>query len=227
MERTTMTDLPRLVAVVFDLDGLIVNSEDVYEQADVEVLRRRGKVYDDALRSQMMGRPTAESLRKMIDWHALDDSVELLDAERSQLRDKLLESSLAPMPGLVDLLAVLETHRIPKAIATSGHRAYAGEVLGRLDLHTRFEFVLTAEDVVDGKPAPDVYELAAQRLGLAPPQTMVLEDSENGCRAGVAAGAFTVAVPNRHTRGHDFAGVRFVAESLADPRIRQALGIAI
>jgi len=56
-----MTDLPRLAAVVFDLDGLVINSEDVYEQADVEVLRRRGRVYDAELRSQMMGRPTAES----------------------------------------------------------------------------------------------------------------------------------------------------------------------
>ena len=218
-----MTDSPRLAAVVFDLDGLIVNSEDVYEQADVEVLRRRGKIYDDDLRSQMMGRPTSESLRKMIQWHALEDSVELLDAERSKLRDTLLEASLAPMPGLVDLLAALEAARIPKAIATSGDRAYAADVLGRLDLHARFKFVLTAEDVLHGKPAPDVYQLAAQRLGLTPPQTMVLEDSENGCRAGVAAGAFTVAVPNRHTRGHDFAGVEFVAETLADPRILQTL----
>jgi len=218
-----MTDSPRLAAVVFDLDGLIVNSEDVYELADVEVLRRRGKVYDDELRSQMMGRPTAESLRKMIQWHALEDSVELLDAERSQLRDTLLEASLAPMPGLLELLGVLEAARIPKAVATSGHRACAADVLARLDLHARFEFVLTAEDVGHGKPAPDVYRLAAERLDLAPQQTMVLEDSENGCRAGVAAGAFTVAVPSRHTRSHDFAGVEFVADTLADPRIRRAL----
>jgi len=221
-----MTDTPRLAAVVFDLDGLMINSEDVYEQADVEVLRRRGKLYDAELRAQMMGRPTADSLRRMIEWHALEDSVELLEAERSLLRDKLLEMSLAPMPSLLELLSTLEAARIPKAIATSGHRAYAAEVLGRLDLHTRFEFVLTAEDVVHGKPAPDVYQLAARRLGLAPPQTMVLEDSVNGCRAGVAAGAFTVAVPNRHTRDYDFTGVEFVAETLADPRILHALALA-
>jgi HAD superfamily hydrolase (TIGR01509 family) len=221
-----MTDTPRLAAVVFDLDGLMINSEDVYEQADVEVLRRRGKLYDAELRAQMMGRPTADSLRRMIEWHALEDSVELLDVERSLLRDKLLEMSLAPMPSLLELLSTLEAARIPKAIATSGHRAYAAEVLGRLDLHTRFEFVLTAEDVVHGKPAPDVYQLAARRLGLAPPQTMVLEDSVNGCRAGVAAGAFTVAVPNRHTRDYDFTGVEFVAETLADPRILHALALA-
>lgn len=221
-----MTNSPRLSAVVFDLDGLIVNSEDVYEQADAEVLRRRGKTYDPELRAQMMGRPTAESLRRMIEWHALEDSIEQLDAERTALRDKLLETSLEPMPGLVDLVADLEATGLPRAIATSGTRDYAREVLGRLDIHAKFAFVLTAEDIVHGKPAPDVYLLAAEKLGLAPAAVMVLEDSENGCRAGVAAGAFTVAVPNRHTSAHDFDGVAFVAETLADPRIRGALSLA-
>jgi HAD superfamily hydrolase (TIGR01509 family) len=221
-----MTDAPLLSAVIFDLDGLIVNSEDVYEQADVEVLRRRGKVYTADLRAQMMGRPTAESLRKMIEWHALEDTLELLEAERSLLRDKLLDESIEPMPGLHQLLGALDAAQIPKAIGTSGHRSYVTYVLDRLGLQARFQFALTSEDVVYGKPAPDVYQLAAAKLGFAPAQTMVLEDSVNGCRAGVAAGAFTIAVPNRHTRDYDFTGVRFVAETLADPRILQALGIA-
>ncbi len=221
-----MHKLPKLAAVVFDLDGLIVNSEDVYEQADVEVLRRRGKVYDAELRAQMMGRPTAESLKKMIEWHSLEDSLELLDAERSLLRDKLLELSLAPMSGLLDLLVALEAAGIPKAIATSGHRSYAANVLNRLELQTRFEFVLTSEDVSRGKPAPEVYQLAAYNLGLLPAEIMVLEDSVNGCLAGIAAGAFTVAVPNHHTCGYDFSGVQFVADTLADRRILRALTIA-
>jgi pseudouridine 5'-phosphatase len=221
-----MSETHQLAAVVFDLDGLIVNSEDVYEQADVEVLRRRGKVYDAELRARMMGRPTTESLRAMIEWHALEDTVELLEAERSLLRDTLLEESIEPMPGLAGLLERLEAADIPKAIATSGHRSYAAYVLERLDLHARFQFVLTSEDVVHGKPAPDVYLLAASRLGFAPEQIMVLEDSVNGCQAGVAAGAYTVAVPNRHTRDYDFAGVKFVADTLADPRILSALDAA-
>ena len=212
-----MTDRPRLAAVVFDLDGLIVNSEDVYEQVDVEVLRRRGKVYDAALRARMMGRPAAESLRVLIERHALEDSVEVLEAERSLLRDTLLETAIEPMPGLHDLLHAFEAGRKPKAIATSGTRSYAAGVLDRLELHARFEFVLTAEDVVHGKPAPDVYQLAAARLGVGPAEIMVLEDSMNGCRAAIAAGAYTVAVPNRHTREHDFSGVAFVADTLADP----------
>jgi pseudouridine-5'-monophosphatase len=217
---------PKLTAVVFDLDGLIVNSEDVYDQADVEVLRRRGKVYEASLRERMMGRPTEESLRIMIEHHALDDTPDALDLERSILRDKLLESLLEPMPGLLPLLTALEAAGVPTAIATSGRPAYVEHVLGRLKLHSWFQFFVTAKDVARGKPHPDIYELAAARLGVATTQTMVLEDSANGARAGVAAGAFTVAVPNRHTMGHDFTGVQFVADTLADTRIRAALGIA-
>lgn len=220
-----MSHAPQLDAVVFDFDGLIVNSEDVYHQADTELLRRRGKVYEPTLRERMMGRPTEESLRVMIEHHALDDTPEALEIERSALRDALLAAHLEPMPGLLPLLDALDSAAIPTAIATSGKRSYVQYVLDRLDLPTRFGLVLTADDVRRGKPHPDIYLLAAARLGVSAPRTMVLEDSANGCRAAVAAGAFTVAVPNRHTLGHAFEGVRFVADTLADPRIRQALGL--
>lgn len=212
-----------LRAVVFDLDGLIANTEDLYERAGDEVLRRRGKIYEPALREQMMGRPVADSLRIMIEHHALPDALDDLLRESQEVMAELLATSLEAMPGLYDLLDALEAADMPAAVATSGTRNYADDGLSRLGVIGRFRFILTAEDIHRGKPDPEVYVLAAERLQLAPLAMMVLEDSTNGCRAAVAAGAFTVAVPNRHTRGHDFTGARFVADTLADPRIRQAL----
>ncbi len=214
-----------LRAVVFDLDGLLVNSEDLYEQAGDTVLRRRGKSYDAALREQMMGRPVVDAIQLMIDCHSLPDPLEDLMCECREVLDSLMATSLAPMPGVEELLTDLKTADVPIAVATSGTREYADHVLTRLKLTRHFRFVLTAEDIRRGKPDPEVYLLAARHLGLAPPQMMVLEDSANGCRAAVAAGAFTVAVPNRHTHQHSFAGVLFIADTLADPRIRQALGL--
>jgi beta-phosphoglucomutase-like phosphatase (HAD superfamily) len=108
-------------------------------------------------------------------------------------------------------------------VATSGTSEYAERVLTRLELKQFFRFVLTAEDVRRGKPHPEVYQLAAGRLETLPRQMMVLEDSANGCRAAVAAGAFTVAVPNRHTQQHSFPGVQLIADTLADPQIRAVL----
>jgi HAD superfamily hydrolase (TIGR01509 family) len=215
-----------LKAVVFDLDGTIVNSEDVYEHVDIEVLRRRGHEFVPELRERMIGRPATQSVQIMIDHHSLADSVEDLDAERTVLFDQMIIETVETMPGFLELLAALESAGLPTAIATSGTRAYATKVLGRLGIAHRFRFVLTAEDIYHGKPAPDVYQLAARKLELTPRQIMVLEDSGNGCAAAVAAGAFTVAVPNRHTRGHDFTGARFVADSLLDRRIYDALDIA-
>ena len=214
---------PKLAAVAFDLDGTIVNSEDLYEQAGDEVLRRRGKRYDPVLREQIIGRPAVDSLRIMIDYHKLPDPLEHLMGECHELFERLMAESLAAMPGVYELLDHLDAARIPLAVATSGTRDYADHVLTRLKIKYRFQFVLTADDVRRGKPHPEIYRLAGRRFAVAPAEMMVLEDSANGCRAGAASGAFTVAVPNRHTRDHDFANVRFIADSLLDPRIREAL----
>jgi HAD superfamily hydrolase (TIGR01509 family) len=220
-----MNETIELRAVVFDLDGLLVNSEDLYEQAGETVLRRRGKTYDATLREQMMGRPVVDAIQLMIDCHSLPERLEDLMNECREVLDELLASELAPMPGVDGLLDALEAAQMPLAVATSGTRAYAHHALSQLKLKHRFRFILTAEDIRRGKPDPEVYLLAAQQLGLTPPQMMVLEDSANGCRAAVAAGAFTIAVPNRHTRDHNFAGARLVADTLADPRIRDALAL--
>jgi beta-phosphoglucomutase-like phosphatase (HAD superfamily) len=126
---------------------------------------------------------------------------------------------------LDELLTALAVAAIPAAVATSSTRPYAATVLAQVGYGRRFQFVLTADDVVEGKPAPEVYLAAARQFGVPPAALMVLEDSENGCRAGVAAGAYTVAVPGPHSQHHDFAGVALVAQSLADARIYRALGL--
>jgi HAD superfamily hydrolase (TIGR01509 family) len=212
-----MTDIR---AVVFDLDGILANTEDLYEQAGETVLGRRGKTYDAQLREKIMGRPVVDAIQMMIDCHALPDPIETLMRECREVLDGLMATSLAPMAGVVELLDALQEASVPVAVATSATREYADFVLTRLGLKDCFRFILTAEDITHGKPDPEIYLLAAERLGIRPEQMMVLEDSANGCRAAVAAGAYCVAVPNRHTRLHNFDGARFIAETLADPRVR-------
>lgn len=217
------TDLPR--AVVFDLDGLMFNTEDLYQYVGGELLRRRGKTFDADLLDRMMGRPGSVALQIMIDWHRLDATVEQLAAETDEVFEDILEDQLALMPGLEPLLDALEGAAIPKAIATSSGRRFARRVLGVFDLEPRFEFVLTAEDIARGKPHPEIYLLAAGRLDVPPGRMLVLEDSANGCRAAVAAGAYAVAVPGGHSHTHAFPGAQFVANTLADKRIYEALGL--
>src|SRR5712671_4820587 len=91
-------------AVVFDLDGLMFNTEELYFEVGTELLRRRDKLLTRELLNQMMGRPSRVSLQIMIDWHSLDDTVQILQRETDEIFSDLLNTRLAPMPGLVELL---------------------------------------------------------------------------------------------------------------------------
>jgi HAD superfamily hydrolase (TIGR01509 family) len=220
-----MPDSTRPAAVVFDLDGLMFNTEELYEEVGEELLRRRGKQMTRELLDEMMGRPSPVALQIMIDWHGLDATVAELEAETDARFDEILKTRLAPMPGLLEFIDALEAAKIPRAIATSSRRFFVEQVLSHAGFDPGVEFILTAEDVTHGKPDPEIYRTSARRFGLQPDQILVLEDSEIGCRAAVRAGAFAVAVPANHSQSHNFSGAALVADSLADRRIYEALGL--
>jgi len=221
-----MGEEPAARGIVFDLDGLMFNTEDLYEEVGAQLLKRRGKKFTQSLLDAMMGRPTTIALGMMIDWYGLDATVPELVAESDALFPAVLDARLEPMPGFMELMEALERAELPRGVATSSRLPFVRDVLSRFELEPRFQFVLTAENVTHGKPDPEVYHLASTQLGLDPRHVMVLEDSANGCRAAVSAGTYCVAVPGRHSENHNFDGCRFIAESLADPRIYHALGLS-
>jgi HAD superfamily hydrolase (TIGR01509 family) len=211
-------------AVAFDLDGLMINSEALYRESGSQMIRRRGKQPEEAVFLAMMGRPNRDALQVLKIWYGFSDSIEDLNRETDELMNVLLAERLQTMPGLIELLEAIETAQIPRAVATSASRPYLDRVLNQLALAGRFQFALTAENVTHGKPHPEVYVTAAQRFEVVPTRMLVLEDSNHGCTAAVAAGAITVAVPTEHT-GALTADVHLVAENLADRRIYELLGL--
>ena len=214
-------------AIVFDLDGLMFNTEDIYLQVGSEILRRRNKSFTPALVDAMMGLRPAQAIARMIEWHDLPDTVAQMEAESRAIFTPLLDAQLEPMPGLLALLDAIESADIPKAIATSSSRRFAEEVLGRFALIERFAFVLSAEDVARGKPDPEIYRLAATRFGVATRSMLVLEDSQTGLTAAVASGACTVAVPGTHSARHDFSEAAWIASGLNDPQIFALLSLPL
>ena len=210
-------------AVVFDLDGLMFNTEDIFNVSGRELVRRRGKEITEDVLSQMMGRRAQEAFEIMVELLELTEPVEELLAESSEIFYEQLERQLKPMPGLYELLEHIETCRLPKGVATSSHRHYLEDILGRYDLLARFQITLSAEDVTHGKPHPEIYLKAAERLGISPEEMLVLEDSEAGTQSAAAANAVVVSVPNQHSKGHDFTKATYVAESLIDPIVLQLL----
>jgi pseudouridine-5'-monophosphatase len=210
-------------AVTFDMDGVLASSEDVYLRVGTETLRRRGRLFEDDLRHRMMGLPTLVALQTMIDYHGLADDLAMLADESEQTFWELAGDDLTPMPGVTETFDRLDAAGLPRGVATSGTRNYAERILTIIGVRNRLQFVITADDVTHGKPNPEPYLMAAKQHGVEPAEMIVFEDSANGCKAGVAAGAYVVAVPSPHTSHHDFTGAAFVAETLSDPRIAEVL----
>lgn len=211
-------------AVVFDLDGLMFNTEEVFYLAGCELLARRGRQMSRECMHRMIGRRPREAFAALVELYGLPDPIDVLLAESRQIVSALLEERVAPMPGLLDLLDQIEHRGLPKGVATSSPRHYAENMLGRFCLAKRFQVTLTAEDVTHGKPHPEIYQTAAARLGVHAAEMLVLEDSQAGVESAVAAGAVVVAVPHEHTRHQEFAGARLVVDGLHHPHIQALLG---
>ena len=214
---------PQIRAVVFDMDGLMLNTEDVFDLAGKQLLERRGLEMTDVIRHSMLGRRPVDAFNALKLHTGMSDRIEDLMYETKELFEDIAENSLATMPGLHDVLELIESLDLPRAVATSSPRAYMTPLLERFELLHRFHFTLTAEDVTHGKPHPEIYQMAASRLNVLPTEMLVLEDSETGTRAAHAAGAYIVSVPNRHTAVGDFSMSRLVIDSLLDKRLHDLL----
>jgi HAD superfamily hydrolase (TIGR01509 family) len=215
--------LPTIKAVVFDFDGLMFNTEEIFNLSGKELLRRRGKVMTPAILSMMMGRRSDEAFPMMIEALGLTEDPAALRAEERAIFHDLLWKHVAPMPGLFELLTHIETRGLPKGVATSSRRPYIESLLVHFKLIDRFHVTLTAEDVTRGKPHPEIYLTAAARIGVAPAEMLVLEDSEMGTRSAAAAGAVAVSVPHEHSRSQDFSAAYDIATGLHDPKILRLL----
>lgn len=183
-------------AVLFDMDGLMIESERALLQCWREASLRLGlHALDDALWLSFVGlsdRVCVELLRERL----AEPQVEAL-LQATQVRyDAHVEAGLPLKPGVLELLALLESRGIPRAVVTSTRRERALQKLERCALLPHFDAVITGSDVMHAKPAPDIYLLAAQRLGVLPAHCVVLEDSVPGVRAALAAGMTPIQVPD-------------------------------
>jgi HAD superfamily hydrolase (TIGR01509 family) len=131
----------------------------------------------------------------------------------------MLAGGVQSMPGLDQWIGLLHELSLPFGLATSSRRKFVDVIFHQIPWRDTLAFMLTGDDVTHGKPHPEMYLLASERLSIPPSEMLVLEDSGNGCASAVAAGAYAVAVPSEHTRDQDFAGAKLVADSLADVRL--------
>lgn len=196
--RRAAPPMVRVRYVIYDLDGLLLDTEPFYTRASQVIARRFGKEFDWDLKARMMGRKASEAARTFVEALELPLTPEAYLEERRALLEAWLPRA-APMPGARRLTRHLHRHGIPQAVATSSERRL-------FELKTRrhrewfrvFACCITGDEpeVRRAKPAPDIFLAAARRLGAEPARCLVFEDSPAGVQAALAAGMVVVAVPD-------------------------------
>jgi HAD superfamily hydrolase (TIGR01509 family) len=213
-------------AVAFDLDGLLIDSEPVFRDAARRVLAARGRQLDESFLQTMMGLPGRDALPRFCERFGLSESVADVAVEYRAAFFASLGGGVIPLrPGARPLVERLRAAGSRVVIATSSQRAYVEQVVGPHQILDQFESILTCDDVANGKPAPDIFLLAAEVLDVSPAELVVFEDSPNGVRAAIAAGARCVAVPQEHTPADAVAAADLVVRSLTDPAVNRFLGL--
>ncbi len=189
--------LIRCAAILFDMDGLMVDSEPLWFEVERDFARVRGGDFTRELAHECVGRGLANTLAVMHRTFGFP-----IDPERdaADLVDRFIARAgeLALKPGFLELFDEARSRGIPRALASSSARRLVEATLDRFGVRARFDAVVSGDDVVHPKPAPDIFLEAARRLAVAAPGCVVLEDSLSGVRAARAAGIPVIAVPESH-----------------------------
>jgi HAD superfamily hydrolase (TIGR01509 family) len=207
-------------AVVFDCDGLLVDTERCWAVAEAEVFARRGRTLSDAEHLELIGMSIPETLVYLAERIGEEVEPQMLEAELLEIVETVVARDAGPMPGarmIVDQIAAV----VPVAVASNSHRPQLEAALGAGSFDGRFKISVAGDEIPSPKPAPDVYLAACHLLGLAPAECLAFEDSQAGLTAALSAGLRTIAVPS-------VAGVQLFADatvcSLEDPRLLAWIG---
>ena len=182
-------------AVIFDMDGLMIDSEVIYQMAWRRAIREFDREMPDKTFRRFLGRNSPDSHTLLAEIYGVEfDAAGFMGRCNGIADEHIATHGIPHKPGLGDLLLSLEKHGMRKGVATSTRREWALRSLG--PLVARFEVLTTGDEVARGKPAPDIFLLCAERLNAAPHECLVLEDSEAGIRAAHAAGMRAIMVPD-------------------------------
>ena len=208
---------PTPTHAIFDLDGTLLDTEPLYTIAAQTVVGRFGKVFDWELKREVMGGGPLAGAATVVERLALPISPETYLAEREAILLTLFGAS-RPLAGVERLVEALHARGIPLAIGTSSSKRLCDLKLSAQPFAHRFAVIVCSDDpeVKNAKPAPDIFLIAAARLGASPERCLVFEDSPKGVQAALAAGMQAIAIPDARMPREDFASALHVLDSLND-----------
>ena len=191
--------LSQIKAVIFDLDGTLVDSMGLWKDIDIEFLGERGIAYEDDLQEKIEGMSFTETAVYFKEYYHLDESVEELKKIWNQMAEYKYRYEVLPKSGVIEFLDTLKKKKIKMGIATSNSEELIAAVNEAYHFDEYMSCIVTACSVNKGKPAPDVYLEAARRLGVKPEECLVFEDIIKGIEAGKNAGMKVCAVEDSYS----------------------------
>jgi HAD superfamily hydrolase (TIGR01509 family) len=204
-----------LKAVIFDLDGLLVDSTPVHWEANRLFIKSFGKIYLTPT-SGREGMRIIDIVREYKDIYDLPGEVDELYEKRQVIFYKLAYEKISLVPGALELIRKLEQRKLKFALATSGDRYYVNLLFKKFpELKSAFTVVITSEDVHKGKPDPEVYTKTLRKLGVTGADAVVLEDAVNGIASAKAAGIQVICVPNKNYPDADYSQADKLFSSLS------------
>ncbi|MUN62047.1 HAD-IA family hydrolase [Kocuria sediminis] len=201
--------------VVFDCDGILMDTEANWARVQRAVAQRHGLAYTDAMERAMMGWSAADVATAIADAAGADRAMVHADVLRTE--EETLTGQIVPLPGALETVREF-AQRLPVAVASNSTRTILGLKLEQAGFAPHLSTWVSSEDVVRGKPAPDIYAEAVRRLGFAPAEALAVEDSAVGASSAVAAGLVVVAVPS--VPDGDPVPAHHRVASLTDPAFR-------
>ena len=212
-----------ITAVIFDMDGVIVDSEPIHIEAEKQTLLKYGvKITTEELRTYT-GTTAEFEFNDLIRKYKLNTTAKTLFDVKEDIMFRLLEERTEPTIGVIDLIKNLKQQGFKLGIATSGHRKLAQYYLNKLGIASFFDTVVCAEDITRSKPDPEIFLKAAQRLGVEPAKCIVIEDAKLGIEAAVKAGMKCIGYSNPNSGNQDLSKADWLVADFTELDLQELL----
>ncbi len=203
-------------AVIFDMDGVMINSEPLWEKTERILLAKRNIDYSPEYRDMIVGLNQKDSGKLLKDTFSLEESVDEIISERVDILTAIYEKELELVSALSPLLEALRQSRYMLAVASSSPLRVINFVLDMFSLHGYFDAVVSGECTENGKPHPDIYLHTAEKLGVRPSECVAIEDSINGVRSAMDAGMYCIAIPDKRLSRDAFDRAHLILETMEE-----------
>ncbi len=200
-------------ALIFDMDGLMIDSERLYFQAEYDIAKKFGVELKEETLWKMMGTKPIEGLEIFVKDLKLPIAAQKALDMRNKAMRKKLRTELEAMPGLFHILKTF-FNRLKLAVCTGAQEEFLDIVVDSLKIREKFDVLQSSDGIEKGKPEPEIYLKTCEKLSIPPQECFVLEDSENGVTAGKRAGCRVIAIPTEYTESQDFTSADFIADDL-------------